>query len=89
MSLLQKYRERIENHFNPDFLEIKDESMTHHGHEGASGAGPISHLFIKIQAKNLALLPVVKQHQAIYGLFQKELDSGDIHAFRIEVLEGF
>lgn len=45
--------------------------------------GTQDHYKVHIECKQLAAVPRIQAHRAIMDLFQKELHSGEIHAFTI------
>lgn len=69
---------------NPHFLEIVDESACHAGHAGNPNGNAESHFAIKIAAKELENIPLVKQHRVINNLLKEEFDNG-LHALSINV----
>ena len=87
MSVLEIYRQRLQDNLMPSFLEVLDDSAHHAGHAGSKNAGPISHMTIRIQSDAFAGLSLVQRHQKIYALFEDELKSGDIHALRIDLVD--
>lgn len=78
-------RERLEQAFEPDSLEVIDESHLHVGHPGArDGRG---HFRVRIGSDRLAALPRLAQHRAVYDAMG-ELMQSDTHALTIEVVAG-
>ncbi|MDP5110668.1 MAG: BolA family transcriptional regulator [Rickettsiaceae bacterium] len=69
---------------NPHFLEIVDESALHAGHAGNPNVHAESHFAIKIAAKELDNLSLVKQHRVINGLLKEEFNNG-LHALSINI----
>ena len=69
---------------NPHFLEIVDESTLHAGHAGNPNGNAESHFAIKIAAKELDNLSLVKQHRIINNLLKEEFDNG-LHALSISI----
>jgi BolA protein len=82
---LKEIEERLRSALSPTLLEVRDDSPAHAGHFQAPTTDP-SHVSIKIASDQLKSLLKVKQHQAIYRLFQNEINTGEIHAFRICVV---
>ena len=73
-------RQRLEAAFDPETLEIHDESHLHVGHAGAlSGKG---HFRVKIQSRQFAGIPLRRRHQMVYEALQ-ELMETDIHALSL------
>lgn len=80
---LARIRELLEPRFQPEALEIVDESHRHVGHAGArSGAG---HFRLRIVAGEFAGLPQLKRHRLIYAALGA-LMPDEIHALAIEAL---
>lgn len=74
-------RERLERAFEPDSLEVIDESHLHAGHPGArDGRG---HFRVRIGSERLDALSRLARHRAIYDALG-ELMTTDIHALSIE-----
>ncbi|MDY6941923.1 MAG: BolA family protein [Pseudomonadota bacterium] len=71
----------LEKHFQPDHLEVIDESHLHIGHAGAqSGKG---HFAVVIVAAAFADQRPLARHRMIYDALG-ELMKTDIHALRIQ-----
>ena len=72
----------LKHRFNPEFLEIIDESQQHIGHEGSkSGKG---HFKVIIQANTLNHLNRIEQHRLIYATLGTLMET-DIHALTIDI----
>lgn len=69
---------------NPHFLEIIDQSSLHAGHAGNPSGDEESHFAIKIAAKELEGLSMIKQHRIINNILKDEFDNG-LHALSIIV----
>ncbi len=76
-----KIRARLIKTFQPEELEIVDESHLHVGHEGArDGKG---HFRVRIVSDKFTGLPAVRCHRLIY-LAIGDLMETDIHALSIQ-----
>ncbi|MDR3492191.1 MAG: BolA family transcriptional regulator [Gammaproteobacteria bacterium] len=76
-------RDRLQNAFSPDVLDIIDDSEKHRGHEGSrDGAG---HYTLKISAPSLRAKSRVAAHREIYALLA-DLIPTEIHALQIIIL---
>lgn len=75
--------DRLTSEFNPDYLEVIDESDQHAGHAGHGGGH--RHFAIIISSDSLKQLPRVAAHRKIYDLFI-DLMPEQIHALRIKVI---
>jgi BolA family transcriptional regulator, general stress-responsive regulator len=73
-------RKRLQDAFNPETLEIYDESHLHVGHAGArSGKG---HFRVRILARQFAGLPLKKRHQMVYEALDQLMET-EIHALSL------
>ena len=76
-----KIRARLIKTFQPEELEIIDESHLHVGHEGArDGKG---HFRVRIVSDKFVGLPAVRCHRLIYMAIGDLIET-DIHALSIE-----
>lgn len=79
----RQIRQRLEAHFAPVELLIKDQSHLHAGHAGAQdGRG---HFEIQIVAEAFAGKSRIERHRSVYAVLADLLQS-DIHALRIKAL---
>jgi len=67
--------------FEPQALEITNESDRHAGHAGSPGTGE-SHFNVMIRAAAFAGLNRVERQRAVYAVLKDELD-GPIHALSV------
>ncbi len=81
-------KEKLQKAFNPEILQIIDESHKHSHHKGAKehaarhGSGE-SHFLVRIRAKSLSEMGRLARHRAVMA----ELDEfmrGSVHAVRFE-----
>ena len=73
-------RERLENAFTPDKLEIIDDSHQHVGHASAGGGG---HFTIKICSPAFDGKKLIQRHRMIYAALDDAMQS-EIHALSIQ-----
>ena len=74
-------RERLQASFDPQWLEVVDDSARHAGHAGArDGRG---HFRVRIVSAAFAGLPPLARHRAVYAALG-ELMQSDIHAVQID-----
>lgn len=85
MGIRENIIENLTKEFQPDFLEVIDESEKHRGHANWV-EGKSTHFRVLISASQLASLSRVAQHRAIMKAVEGEFDK-DLHAFAIEVLD--
>jgi BolA protein len=76
-------RSRLEAAFNPEELDIVDDSRRHAGHAGArDGRG---HFQVRILSRQFAGKKTVERHRMIYAALGSLMQT-DIHALGLEVL---
>jgi BolA family transcriptional regulator, general stress-responsive regulator len=82
MNTQQRITEILKEKFNPETLEVINESYKHAGHSGDNGSGE-SHFKIIISAKNVTGNSKIDKHRAIQGVLSDV--AKDIHALGIEL----
>ncbi len=70
--------------FQPERLEIVDDSDKHAGHAGSSGAGE-THFSVLIEAAAFRGVTRVQRQRQVYGVLAEEL-AGPIHALAVRAL---
>ncbi len=70
--------------FDPDYLEVIDESERHRGHSGWREGGE-SHFRVRIATRHFDGKPRVAQHRAVMETLDEEIKAG-VHALAIEVV---
>ena len=76
-------RERLEQAFAPEALDIVDDSARHAGHEGArDGRG---HFKVRIVSQRFAGTRPVERHRLVYAAL-RDLMQTDIHALSVTAL---
>ena len=76
-------RQRLEDAFAPESLEVEDDSHKHAGHEGAkSGLG---HFSVSIVSAHFNGMRVLARHRAIYAALGDMMQT-DIHALAIDAV---
>lgn len=81
--LVTRLENKLRNAFQPEQLEIINESHLHAGHQpGFDGQGE-SHIRIRIAAKAFDGMSRVDAHRAINGLCAEEFEHG-LHALAID-----
>lgn len=82
-----KHSESIHNKlsqaFQPEKLEIIDESAPHKGHAGYSEGGE-SHLLIKISSKPFEGMSRIERQRAIFKVIEDEVKI--VHAFNFQFI---
>lgn len=80
---IETLRSRLRQAFQPQVLELIDESHLHAGHEGAKGGR--GHYRLHIVARSFEGLRPLARHQLVYKALG-ELMQTDIHALSITAL---
>lgn len=80
MSLEQRIYERLNAEFQPEKLEVINQSHLHAGHAGDDGSGE-SHFKVKIKADELNDLSYVARERAVHQALKEEMEV--IHALSI------
>ena len=83
MPVAEEIRARLSDAFNPQHLEIVDESELLRGHAGFREGGE-SHFRVTIQAPYFAALSRVARHRAVHDALGKDL-VGRIHALALSI----
>jgi BolA protein len=74
-------RSAVEGEFEPEYLDVVDESHLHEGHAGArSGKG---HFRVVIVSAAFAGMTRIQRHQAVFGALGDLMET-DIHALSIQ-----
>lgn len=83
MSIRTKIKEKLATAFQPQYLEVLNESHLHAGHqEHFDGAGE-THLRLRIIADAFTGMNRLERHRAINAIIAEELVD-PVHAFAIE-----
>lgn len=83
MRIRESIENRLKNAFDPERLEVLDESGRHAGHQPGMEEGAETHMRIRIVASDFAGKTRLARHRAINDLLKPELDAG-LHALAIE-----
>ena len=74
---------KLSEAFQPDHLEVVDESELHRGHAGYQDGGQ-SHFRVVIRSQDFAKLSRIARHRAVHTAIGAELME-QIHALALEV----
>ena len=78
---VQRIREALQQAFDPEWLEIRDDSHRHAGHAGAcDGRG---HFAVRIVSNAFSGMTPLARHRAVYAALSEMLQT-DIHALQID-----
>ncbi len=83
MSMIKSLKKKLSEAFNPDMLEVINESHMHAGHQpGFDGTGE-SHIRIRIISSQFVGITLIDRHRKINALLDDEI-AGGLHAVAIE-----
>ena len=80
----QAIREKLSARFNPDALEVVNQSHMHAGHAGSPGTGE-SHFAVAIVSAAFTGASRVERHRMVNAALADELQRG-IHALAIKAI---
>lgn len=83
MRMEDKIRDRLQEAFAPEHLQVVNESYKHAGHAGDDGSGE-SHFHVAIKAAAFADQSRVARHRAVHAAIGTEI-MGQIHALSLEI----
>lgn len=83
MGVAEEIRQRLEQAFAPDRLEVTDESERHRGHAGWREGGE-THFRVAIAAPSFAGLSRIERHRAVHRALGPELVAR-IHALALTI----
>ena len=83
MNMQTRIREKLEQAFSPEELEVVDESEQHRGHAGWREGGE-THFRVEIAASALSPMSRLARHRAIHAALGKDLIAR-IHALELIV----
>ncbi|WP_375173572.1 BolA family protein [Pseudooceanicola sp.] len=83
MLVSAEIRERLEERFSPQEIEVVDESEKHIGHAGYQEGGQ-SHFHVRMRARSLAGLSRLARHRAVHDALGADL-IGRIHALALDL----
>jgi len=84
MSIEQSIREKLTEAFEPEALEVVNQSHLHAGHAGSPGTGE-SHFAVKVVSSAFAGKSRLERHRMVNDVLAEEL-SGSIHALALSAL---
>ena len=83
MRVEDEMRAKLYEAFQPDLLEIVDESERHRGHAGYQEGGQ-SHFQVRIKAAAFGPMSRIERHRAVHAALGDEL-VGRIHALALKI----
>jgi len=84
MGVRENIELKLTDRFDPEILEIIDDSERHRGHAGWREGGE-SHFRVRIASAHLDPLTRVAQHRAVMDALDDEFKAG-LHALNIQVV---
>lgn len=78
---IDEIRARLTRAFDPEVLDIVDESHLHAGHEGARGG--LGHFRVRIVSDHFVGLQRIQAHRLVYDALGTLMQS-DIHALSVD-----
>jgi BolA protein len=89
MSMLKRIESKLKEAFQPERLEVLNESHKHAGHAGGHGHAPFegegeTHLRVRITSAAFAGKSRVERHRALNAVLKEELQDG-VHALALEI----
>lgn len=83
MTRAEQITARLTEAFDPEYLDVVDESEMHRGHSGFQEGGE-SHFRVKLVAASLAGKTRIANHRAVHSAIGKQL-MGEIHALALDL----
>jgi len=80
---VEKIRQRLLAAFEPELLEVEDDSHKHAGHEGAKGG--LGHFNVSIVSAHFNGMKALARHRAVYAALGEMMQT-DIHALAIDAV---
>ena len=80
---VDRIRALLELAFEPESLEVEDDSHKHIGHEGAKGG--LGHFSVSIVSTQFNDMRMLARHRAVYTALDDMMKT-DIHALAIEAI---
>jgi BolA protein len=77
-------RDALQRSFDPERLDIADDSARHAGHAGAHPGGE-SHFSVTIVSAAFAGMPRIQRQRRVYAALAEEL-AGPVHALSLKAL---
>lgn len=73
----------LQNAFDPESLDVEDDSHKHAGHEGAKGG--LGHFNVSIVSTHFNGMRMLARHRAVYDALDDMMKT-DIHALAIDAV---
>lgn len=83
MGMIDKIRETLQAAFQPDQLDVVDESESHRGHAGYQEGGE-SHFRVMIRAPGFGEMSRIERHRAVHKALGPQI-TNRIHALALDI----
>ena len=80
----ERLRDKLQQSFEPERLDITDDSARHAGHSGARPEGE-THFTVTIVSPAFAGVSRIERQRRVYGVLADEL-AGPVHALSVKAL---
>ena len=80
---VERIRKKLQDTFEPESLNVEDDSHKHAGHEGAKGG--LGHFNVMIVSAHFNGMKPLARHRAVYAALGDMMQT-DIHALAIEAI---
>ena len=80
---VERIRQKLQAAFEPESLDVEDNSHRHAGHEGAKGG--LGHFNVMIVSAQFNGMKPLARHRAVYAALGDMMQT-DIHALAIEAI---
>ena len=74
----------LKNAFDPVFIEVRDDSKQHAGHQSIEEGAMETHFYINMVTLSFRGYSKVKMHRKVYELLKEEFESR-LHALELEL----
>ncbi len=83
MNIADEIRDRLQEAFSPDELQVVDDSESHRGHSGWRDGGQ-THFNVRLRSDAFKGLSRVARHRAVHAALGADL-VGRIHALALDI----
>ncbi len=83
MRICDEIEDKLRAAFDPEVLQVEDDSESHRGHSGWREGGE-THFNVKLRAPQFATMSRINRHRAVHAALGPDL-VGRIHALALDV----
>ena len=80
----KRIESKLKHAFEPIFIEVRDDSNQHAGHQSIEEGAKETHFYINMKTLSFKGLNKVMMHRKVYELLKYEFDNG-LHALELEL----